>query len=96
MVDMLQRTLQTSRAYIAVAAVNNHTLAVGCVYAAAGIDLIDLGGQVLRQICSSVWPNRMDITEDGGLLCSTIDNKIARVKVDTGTIVFNKSGLSSL
>ncbi|GFO08024.1 hypothetical protein PoB_003452900 [Plakobranchus ocellatus] len=48
----VQRTLHTSEQYEAVAAVNNHTLAVGYhgrPYPA--IDLIDLGGQVLRQIC---------------------------------------------
>ncbi|GFO06039.1 hypothetical protein PoB_003254400 [Plakobranchus ocellatus] len=39
---------------------------------------------------SSVRPLYMDITEDGGLICST-GNKIARVQVVTGTVVFNKS-----
>ncbi|GFN86859.1 hypothetical protein PoB_001336500 [Plakobranchus ocellatus] len=87
---MLQRTLQTSRPYYAVAAVNNLTLAVGYWWG-PGIDLIDLGGQVLRQICSSVIPIDMDITEDGGLVCSTYDDKIARVQVDTGTVAFDKS-----
>ncbi|GFO31289.1 hypothetical protein PoB_005779400 [Plakobranchus ocellatus] len=86
----VKRTLQTSRRYWAVAAVNNLTLAVG-YYSGSGIDLIDLGGQVLRQICSSVQPYYMDITEDGYLMCSTVDNKIARVQVDTGTVVFDKS-----
>ncbi|GFN79612.1 hypothetical protein PoB_000611800 [Plakobranchus ocellatus] len=33
----------------------------------------------------------MDITEDGELVCSALHNTIARVKVDTGTIVFNNS-----
>ncbi|GFO33987.1 hypothetical protein PoB_006049200 [Plakobranchus ocellatus] len=79
-----------SRDYWAVAAVNNLTLAVG-YWPDSGIDLIDLGGQVLRQICSSVRPLHMDITEDGGLMCSTWDDKIARVQVDTGTVVFDKS-----
>ncbi|GFO42254.1 hypothetical protein PoB_006875900 [Plakobranchus ocellatus] len=91
----VKRTLQTSRDYWAVAAVNNLTLAVG-YWPGSGIDLIDLGGQVLRQICSSVRPRYMDITEDGGLVCSTVDNKIARVQVVTGTVVFNKSGLQAL
>ncbi|GFO20083.1 hypothetical protein PoB_004658800, partial [Plakobranchus ocellatus] len=85
-----KRTLQTSRGYLTVAAVNNLTLAVG-YWIGSGIDLIDLGGQVLRQICSSVWPRYMDITEDGGLVCSTADNKIARVQVDTSTVAFDKS-----
>ncbi|GFO00704.1 hypothetical protein PoB_002720900 [Plakobranchus ocellatus] len=40
---------------------------------------------------SSVEPRYMDITEDGGLVCSTENNKIARVQVDTGTVAFNKS-----
>ncbi|GFO50272.1 hypothetical protein PoB_007677700 [Plakobranchus ocellatus] len=88
----VKRTLQMSGQYWAVAAVNNLTLAVGYMIG-SGIDLIDLGGQVLRQICSSVEPQYMDITEDGGLVCSTVDDKIARVQVDTGTVVFNKSGL---
>ncbi|GFN85911.1 hypothetical protein PoB_001241700 [Plakobranchus ocellatus] len=91
----VKRSLQTSRGYDAVAAVNNLTLAVG-YWPNTGIDLIDLGGQVLRQICSSVDPFYMDITEDGGLVCSTVDNKIARVQVDTGTVAFDKSGLKAL
>ncbi|GFO20521.1 hypothetical protein PoB_004702600, partial [Plakobranchus ocellatus] len=86
----IKRTLQTSTRCWEVAAVNNLTLAVG-YNSDTGIDLIDLGGQVLRHICSSVVPNYMDITEDGGLVCSTVDNKIARVQVDTGTVVFDKS-----
>ncbi|GFN73580.1 hypothetical protein PoB_000008600 [Plakobranchus ocellatus] len=86
----VKRTLQTSRGYDAVAAVNNQTLAVGC-WRAFGIDLIDLGGQVLRQICSSVHPNYMVTTEDGHLMCSTYDDTIAQVQMDTGTIVFDKS-----
>ncbi|GFO45111.1 Bdr-repeat family protein [Plakobranchus ocellatus] len=84
----VKRTLRTSQKYFAVAAVNNHTLAVEC---GSTIDLIDLGGQVLRQICSSVGPRYMNITEDGYLMCSTSKNSIARVEVGTGTIVFNKS-----
>ncbi|GFO06284.1 hypothetical protein PoB_003278900, partial [Plakobranchus ocellatus] len=40
---------------------------------------------------SSVEPWYMDITEDGGLMCSTVDKTRARVQVDTGTVVFNKS-----
>ncbi|GFN86656.1 hypothetical protein PoB_001316200 [Plakobranchus ocellatus] len=85
----VKRTLQTSRGYYAVAAVNNLTLAVG-YNTGSGIDLIDLGGQVLRQMCSRVRPCYMDITEDGGLVCST-GNIIARVQVDTGTVAFDKS-----
>ncbi|GFO49510.1 hypothetical protein PoB_007601500 [Plakobranchus ocellatus] len=46
----VKRTLQTSRDYWAVAAVNNLTLAVGYDID-PGIDLIDLGGHVLSQIC---------------------------------------------
>ncbi|GFN81169.1 hypothetical protein PoB_000767500, partial [Plakobranchus ocellatus] len=45
----VKRTLQMSRGYDAVAAVSNLTLAVGYRFG-PGIDLIDLGGQVLRQI----------------------------------------------
>ncbi|GFO49863.1 hypothetical protein PoB_007636800, partial [Plakobranchus ocellatus] len=45
----VKRTLQMSRDYWAMAAVNNLTLAVG-YWRCSGIDLIDLGGQVLRQI----------------------------------------------
>ncbi|GFO35962.1 hypothetical protein PoB_006246700 [Plakobranchus ocellatus] len=40
---------------------------------------------------SSVEPWYMDITEDGGLVCSTWGDKIARVQVDTRTVAFNKS-----
>ncbi|GFO20517.1 hypothetical protein PoB_004702200 [Plakobranchus ocellatus] len=86
----VKRTLQTSRDYWAVAAVNNLTLAVGYL-GDSGIDLIDLGGQVLRQICSSVHPYSIDITEDGDLMCSTWGDKIARVQVDTGTVAFDNS-----
>ncbi|GFN98835.1 baculovirus polyhedron envelope protein, pep, c terminus [Plakobranchus ocellatus] len=49
----VKRTLQMSREYWAVAAVNNLTLAVG-YWPDTGIDLIDLGGQVLRQIFSLI------------------------------------------
>ncbi|GFO09014.1 hypothetical protein PoB_003551900 [Plakobranchus ocellatus] len=91
----VQRTLQTSAQYGPVTAVSKQILAVGYLRG-PGIDLIDLGGQVLRQICSSLAPCYIDVTEDGHLVCSTEDNTIARVKVDTGTAVFNKSGLSSL
>ncbi|GFN94203.1 tripartite motif-containing protein 56 [Plakobranchus ocellatus] len=87
----VKRTLQTSRRYWTVAAVNNHTLAVGVGYPYPAIDLIDQDGRVLRQICSSVRPWYMDITEDGYLMCSTHDYKIARVEVGPGTVVFNKS-----
>ncbi|GFO20047.1 actin cytoskeleton-regulatory complex protein pan1 [Plakobranchus ocellatus] len=88
----VKRTLQTSRGYVAVAAIDNQTLAVGYIWPNPGIDLIDLGGQVLRQICSSVYPRYMTITEDGDLVCSTKDNKIARVQVATGRVAFNNSG----
>ncbi|GFO17540.1 hypothetical protein PoB_004404500 [Plakobranchus ocellatus] len=84
----VKRTLRTSQKYFAVAAVNNHTLAVWC---GSTIDLIDLGGQFLRQICYSVDPRYMNITEDGYLMCSTSKNSIARVEVGTGTVVFHKS-----
>ncbi|GFO34413.1 hypothetical protein PoB_006091800 [Plakobranchus ocellatus] len=40
---------------------------------------------------SSVHPDYMDITKDGYLMCSSAGNKIARVQVGTGTVVFNKS-----
>ncbi|GFO03059.1 hypothetical protein PoB_002956400 [Plakobranchus ocellatus] len=48
----VKRTLKTSIEYRAVAAVNEQTLAVGhYAWNAHDIDLIDLGGRVLRQIC---------------------------------------------
>ncbi|GFN97993.1 hypothetical protein PoB_002449900 [Plakobranchus ocellatus] len=87
---MVKRTLQTSRQYCAVAAVNKTTLAMGYV-SDPGIDLIDMAGQVLRQICSSVRPRYMDVTEDGEMICSTNNNRIARVQVDSGTVDFNQS-----
>ncbi|GFO06760.1 hypothetical protein PoB_003326500 [Plakobranchus ocellatus] len=46
---------------------------------------------IISLAASSVDPHYMDITEDGDLICSNWDNKIARVQVDTGTVVFNKS-----
>ncbi|GFO28678.1 protein kinase pk4 [Plakobranchus ocellatus] len=94
----VKKTIQTSRQYDAVAAVNMQTLAVAGPphyvnfrIVAAGIDLIDIDGRVLRQICSSVCPLKMDATEDGQLICSTMDNKIARVQVDSSAVLFNNS-----
>ncbi|GFO49523.1 hypothetical protein PoB_007602800 [Plakobranchus ocellatus] len=87
----VKKTLQTSIQYDAVAAVYSQTLAVGHGHLDIGIDLMDLGGQVLRRICSNVWPYYMDITQDGDLVCSTDYNTIARVQVDTGTITFDTS-----
>ncbi|GFO48520.1 hypothetical protein PoB_007502500, partial [Plakobranchus ocellatus] len=88
------RTLQTSRQYSAVAAVNKQSLAVGYSQG-PGIDLINLDGHVLRQICSNIQPFGMAVTEDGELVCST-GHKIASVKVDSGTVAFHKSGLLSV
>ncbi|GFO00460.1 hypothetical protein PoB_002696500 [Plakobranchus ocellatus] len=42
---------------------------------------------------SSVQPRYMDITGDRDLVCSTSDNTIARVQVDTDTVVFHNSVL---
>ncbi|GFN79610.1 hypothetical protein PoB_000611600, partial [Plakobranchus ocellatus] len=88
----VKKTLQTSIKYYTVAAVNNQSLAVASwrLYH-PGIDLIDLDGRVLRQICSSVPTWYMDITEDGELVCSALGSTIARVKVDNGNVVFNNS-----
>ncbi|GFO31615.1 hypothetical protein PoB_005812000 [Plakobranchus ocellatus] len=88
----VKRIIETSKQYEAVAAVNNQTLAIG-YWTGQGIDLIDLQGRVLRQICSSVHPWHMEITEGGDLVCSTLYNAIARVQVDTGAIAFNTSGV---
>ncbi|GFN85685.1 hypothetical protein PoB_001219100 [Plakobranchus ocellatus] len=66
-----------SREYVAVATVNNHTLAVG-YWLDYGIDLKDLGGQVLCQICSSVAPLYMDRTVFGDLVCSTVKKNSQR------------------
>ncbi|GFO27252.1 hypothetical protein PoB_005375700 [Plakobranchus ocellatus] len=49
MVFVLQRTLQVSSEYYAVAAVSRRSLAVGYRFG-RGIDLINIEGQVLRQI----------------------------------------------
>ncbi|GFN93108.1 hypothetical protein PoB_001961400 [Plakobranchus ocellatus] len=87
----VKRSLNTSREYSAVAALTYRTLAVGYAWRSPGIDIIDLDGRVLRQICSSLVPFFMDITEDGVLMCSTRDNTIARVQMDTGTVAFKKS-----
>ncbi|GFN86068.1 hypothetical protein PoB_001257400 [Plakobranchus ocellatus] len=86
----VKRTVTTTTQYMAVAGVNNQTLAVS--YSSGyRIDLIDLDGQVLRQICSSVHPRYMTTTQDGDLVCSTWDDTIARVQVDTGKVVFDNS-----
>ncbi|GFN82582.1 hypothetical protein PoB_000908800, partial [Plakobranchus ocellatus] len=88
----VKKSLHTSRGYYAVAAVTKQTFAVGYFYLAGpGIDLIDIDGQVLRHICSSVAPIYMEVTEHGDLICSTRYNKIARVNVHSGTLVFHKS-----
>ncbi|GFO27793.1 hypothetical protein PoB_005429800 [Plakobranchus ocellatus] len=54
MVFVLQRTLQVSSEYYAVAAVSRQSLAVGYRFG-RGIDLIKFEGQVLRQICLEYW-----------------------------------------
>ncbi|GFO49960.1 hypothetical protein PoB_007646500 [Plakobranchus ocellatus] len=87
----VKKTILTSREYYSVAAVNKQTLAVAQMIN-FGIDLIDLDGQILRQICPSVRPRYMVTTEDGELICSTVGDKIARVPVDTGAVIFNHSG----
>ncbi|GFN97945.1 hypothetical protein PoB_002445100 [Plakobranchus ocellatus] len=86
----IKRTIETPRRYDAVATVSKSTRAVGD-WDASIIDLIDFHGRVLRQICSSVQSRYMDVTEDGGLICSTWGNKIARVQVDSGTVLFINS-----
>ncbi|GFO09571.1 high-affnity carbon uptake protein hat/hatr [Plakobranchus ocellatus] len=86
----VKSTLQTSRNYCAVAAVDKQSLAVG-YSTGQGIDLINLEGQVLRQISSSVRPLYMYMSKDGGLLCSNKSKTLARIQVDTGTVVFNES-----
>ena len=47
-----QRDILTSKEYRAIAAVDSNTLAVGQPFS-PGIDLIDLSGQVLRNISES-------------------------------------------
>ncbi|GFN76994.1 hypothetical protein PoB_000350000 [Plakobranchus ocellatus] len=87
----VEKSLQTFRQYGAVASVNKQTLAAGCYWPKPGINLIDQEGRVLRQICSSIHPLYMDVSEDGNLTCSTSDGAIARVEVDSGTVVFHTS-----
>ncbi|GFO15960.1 tripartite motif-containing protein 2-like [Plakobranchus ocellatus] len=89
----VKKPLKTSRLYDAVAAVSKLTLAVGyrVLFHPPAIDLIDLEGQVLRKICSGVDPSYMDVTDDGNLICSSQDNTIARVQMNSGTVVFNKA-----
>ncbi|GFO16699.1 hypothetical protein PoB_004320400 [Plakobranchus ocellatus] len=89
----VKKTLATSIRYDAVAAVSKQTLAVGH-WDVSGIDLIDLDGRILRHICSSVDPCYMDVTKDGDLMCSTWDDTIARVQLNTTaeTVVFDKPG----
>ncbi|GFO22990.1 tripartite motif-containing protein 45 [Plakobranchus ocellatus] len=86
----MTKHIRTTKKYRAVAAVTKHFLAVG-YSSGLGIDLINMDGEVLRTICSSVDPYYMDITKDGDLVCSTNNLKIARVKVATGEVVFNTS-----
>ncbi|GFN96382.1 hypothetical protein PoB_002288800, partial [Plakobranchus ocellatus] len=89
-------TQKTTRKYRTVAAVNKQNLAVGYDWPERGIDLIDLGGRVTRQIYEHITPLHMDITEDRHLVFSAENGTIARVQVDSGTLVFQTSGLSSL
>ncbi|GFN91999.1 hypothetical protein PoB_001850500 [Plakobranchus ocellatus] len=66
MVFVLQRTLQVSSEYYTVAAVSRQSLAVGYRFG-RGIDLINMEGQVLCQICmdlSMCW-NYVDEDDDG-------------------------------
>ncbi|GFN83333.1 hypothetical protein PoB_000983900 [Plakobranchus ocellatus] len=82
-----RRTLQTSRGYGVVAAVNNLTLAVGYV-GNSGIDLIDLGGQVLRQIFPQIeYPRGVAITTDGSIPVTDINNKTLHLVSSQGVWV---------
>ncbi|GFO33010.1 hypothetical protein PoB_005951500 [Plakobranchus ocellatus] len=85
----IKRTLQMPRMYDKVAAVNKQALAVGYL-SGSGIDLLDMEEQDLRQICSSIDPLYMDVTQDGDLVCATVNHKIARVQVDSGLVAFDK------
>ncbi|GFO34098.1 hypothetical protein PoB_006060300 [Plakobranchus ocellatus] len=87
-----ERTIETSRRYFAVAALDATTLAVG-YHRRPGIDLINLSGEVLREIRSRERVFYMEATEDGDLLCCAAGNKILRVRVDPVDVVLYKLGL---
>ncbi|GFO33018.1 hypothetical protein PoB_005952300, partial [Plakobranchus ocellatus] len=88
----IQNSLVMTSAYSAVAAVDNLTLAVGYnSLGTKGIVLVNLSGVVLCQICSTVHLYYMVATSDGHLMCSTWDNKIAKVELGTGQVIFNNA-----
>ncbi|GFN89004.1 hypothetical protein PoB_001551000 [Plakobranchus ocellatus] len=91
---LVTRALQVSSEYYAVTAVSRQSLAVGYRFD-RGIDLINLEGRVLRQICPNISPDYMVTSDNGDLVCCCVDGKIARVQVDSGKIIFNNSGLLS-
>ncbi|GFO07226.1 hypothetical protein PoB_003373100 [Plakobranchus ocellatus] len=46
---------------------------------------------IISRAASSVQALYMDVTEDGELVCSTRNNTIARVQVNSGKVAFDKS-----
>ncbi|KAK3759411.1 hypothetical protein RRG08_047299 [Elysia crispata] len=84
----IKTPIKTSRKYRAIAAVSTRTLAVGYL-SGAGIDLIDLSGNILYKLSSVLDPLSMVTTEDQCLLMSLCNNSIAKLKMEDHSTIFS-------
>ncbi|KAK3724962.1 hypothetical protein RRG08_005393 [Elysia crispata] len=84
----IKTSLKTTKKYMAIAAVTTQTIAVGYTNS-LGIDLIDLSGNILYQLSSTLNPFSMVTTADGYLIMSIVrDNSIAKLKLEDNSTVF--------
>ncbi|KAK3704667.1 hypothetical protein RRG08_000992, partial [Elysia crispata] len=81
--------IKTSKEYDAIAAVTTRTLAAGYL-SGAGIDLIDLSGNILYQMSSVLEPWSMVTTEDQCLLMALCNNSIAKLKMKDHSTIFSR------
>ncbi|GFO10276.1 hypothetical protein PoB_003678100 [Plakobranchus ocellatus] len=85
----IKRTLQTSQQYCIVASIDRQTLAVENTWGGGTINLLDMSGQILRQLSFSEQTRYMVATADKGLLCATVGNKITKIDTATGAVTFD-------
>ncbi|GFS05066.1 hypothetical protein ElyMa_001190200 [Elysia marginata] len=83
----LKKMVTTTKPCRAIAAVDQGTLAVGYLQS-FGVDLIDLSGNVIRQLSSGMKPNYMDVSPNQHLVMSLTNDKVAKLKLDDSSIVY--------
>ncbi|KAK3800139.1 hypothetical protein RRG08_015100 [Elysia crispata] len=83
-------TIQMAYRCWAVAAVDDSTLAVGYEQR-EGITIMNISGCIIRQIGLNLIPYHMTATQDKCLLMSTRYNKITKIKVKDGTVIFDRA-----